>query len=399
MASSPNPPALSTTVSSPQPQTTLEPAGGPFIRHAFQGRRQAYDLTGNAFSAQINQPLIAQPGYAKNLRVRINATGGTSTGTTTATADAPYSVVSNVALYDATGVPIINGPGYAMLYLVPLFSGGFGLPGTNTCDIGNLPSYIPVATGASAGGNFTFNTCIPLEFVTGYGVLGMANASVLPNIQWQLSASTAVYTSGPATNPTVEVRVGHDMYWLPQGVNIAPPGLGSSRQWMFTIGNPTAASGAYADITAPRPGGYLDTIILICRDANGLRQDGWPNRCRLWVDGVPLIDSFIDEIYDDMAIKFGVGPFAGANSGASSAVGTISVRRPTGVIAFTFKDSLSQEVLGLADTLEKVLSSNPGTSIQFGGTWGTAGTPPYTLDFIFGQIVPSAALIQGLPEV
>ena len=64
------------------------------------------------------------------------------------------------------------------------------------------------------------------------------------------------------------------------------------------------------------------------------------------------------------------------------------------------KASLSQISLGLLDTYETAISTNPGTLVQVEGSpWGTGGTSPYTLTAIAGQVVPSGTLIQGLPEV
>lgn len=60
----------------PQPQTTVEPPGGPFIRHSQPGRRAQFQSTGNTFGALITQPLVAVPGYIRGLRLRFAATGG-----------------------------------------------------------------------------------------------------------------------------------------------------------------------------------------------------------------------------------------------------------------------------------------------------------------------------------
>jgi hypothetical protein len=205
------------TVATPQqPQTTVEPTGGPFIRHSEPGKARIYDLTTQAFGALINQPLTAIPGYAKNFRIRIAASGGVN-GTSTAVGvinDAPESVVSLITLWDALGTPIVSGPGYEILRLIPMFSGGFGLQGS--ADTHSLPSFTAIAQTTQAVGSFTFNTVIPLEFAKGYGVLGMADGDVLPKLQIQLAATSSVYATVPVVVPTLEVRVNADYYWLPQ---------------------------------------------------------------------------------------------------------------------------------------------------------------------------------------
>lgn len=366
----------------PQPQTTVEPPGGPFIRHSQPGRRSQYAITNNAFGGLVTAPLVAAPGYARKFRLRFFASGGAGAGAVGA-ADAPWNCVSLVTLRDAFGTPLIVGPGYEMLYLVPKYSAQFGLFGTS--DMKNLPTFAAIA---GTGGGFTFSTCLPLEFAKAYGVLSMANASLLPSLSFQLAASAAVYTTPPATTlPTLEIDNDVDFYWLPEGSAIEPPGLGTTCQWVYQNGNPTIGSQSSTLVTLPRLGGFLHTIILECRDSTGARIDPWGTRIRIYVDGVPLLDTRFDEIQDDMQIEF---------AGAPASVWT----RDTGVIAISRRTSLSQVNLGLLDTGEVFLSTNPGTLIQVESSpWGTIANAPATISAIIGQVVPAGALLQGLPEI
>lgn len=367
----------------PQPQTTIEPPGGPFIRHAQPGRRAMYSVSGQAYGSTITQPLVATPGYLSRLRARFNASGGVGgVATVAAQADAPFSVVSLVTLKDAFGTPLIVGPGYEMLYLVPLVSGQYGLDAA--ADIKNMPTYSAVATGSGASGNFAFATALPLELAKGYGLISGANASLLPTLQWNLAANSAVYSTAPATTvPVIGIDVDADFYWLPDAVNVEPPGLGTTEQWVLQQATPSIGSAASTMVSLPRLGGFLSTIILVMRDSTGARIDtAWPTRIQIMVDGVPLIDSRWDELQDDFYNAFG------------------GITRPTGVMAITRKTSLSQKSLGLLDTGEAYLSTNPGTLVQVNASpWGTVSNAPATLNVIVGQVVPSGALIQGLPEL
>ena len=128
----------------------------------------------------------------------------------------------------------------------------------------------------------------------------------------------------------------------------------------------------------------MDTIILIFRDSTGARVDPYntASRLQLYVDGVPLIDSTVNEVYNDMWISFG------------------AVARPTGVMAFSRKTSLSQQSLGLLDTGEVFLSTNPGTLLEIAQSpWATIANSPGTMSACVGQVVPTGSLIQGLPEL
>ena len=62
----------------PQPQTTVEASGGPFIRHSQAGRAPIYDVANQTFGGMTTQPLVARPGYYRNFRITHTVTGGTS---------------------------------------------------------------------------------------------------------------------------------------------------------------------------------------------------------------------------------------------------------------------------------------------------------------------------------
>jgi len=369
----------------PQPQTTVESPGGPFVRHSQRGRAPQYSVSGTAFGGIITQPLVARPGYFAALRVTVAATGGVNGTVNVATAaDAPFSAHSLVTLKDAFGTPLIVAPGFETWNLISLFGGGFGI-NNKTNDISQLPSYSAPSVGSSGTGNFSFSGNLPLEFSKGYGVLSAANASLLPTLQFNVAASSAVYSTAPGTLPTLTHTVDTDFYWLPEGVAVEPPGLGTTRQWILQQLNPTIGTSASARLQFPRLGGYLDSIILEARDSTGARISTVYNssaRMQFYVDGVPLIDSTYSEIQDDMAIQFG------------------GVTQPTGVIAISRKTSLNQQSLGLLDTGETFLSTNPGTLLEINQSpWGTVSQTPAVMSALVGQVVPTGAIIQGLPEV
>jgi hypothetical protein len=362
----------------PQPNTTVEAPGGPFIRHSQKGRAPQYVVSGTALGGIVTQPLVARPGYFSAFRVAQTVSG--TTGTVTMSADGPTNLNSLITLRDAFGTPLVVADGYTVSNLIGLYGGGYGVNnGTNL--FSNLPGY----TAPSAAGNFTIDYALPLEFAKGYGVLSGANASLLPTLQFNIGASSNIYASGATTTSTVvSTTVDADFYWLPEGVAVEPPGLGTTRQWILQQLNPTVPSNGSARLQFPRLGGYLDTIILIARDTTGARVDAYntSSRFTLYVDGVPLVDSTVANIYDDMWIAFG------------------AVARPTGVMAFSRKTSLNQQSLGLLDTGETYLSTNPGTLIEVSQSpWATFSNGPATLSAVVGQIVPTGSIIQGLPEI
>jgi hypothetical protein len=213
---------------------------------------------------------------------------------------------------------------------------------------------------------------------------------VLPKLQVQLNTSASVFITAPVpTLPTLEFRLNTDFYWLPQGQDIAPPGLGSTRQWFLQQGNPTVGSSSTTTVTIPRQGGYLDTMIFILRDSTSVRIDSFPLIFRFSLDGIGEISTNLDEIQDDMALNLGIGTLQAG-----------SVARPVGTLCITRKTSLGQRIFGLLDSLETVLSTSPGTAMTVeGAPWQAISNAPATLNGLLGQIIPSSALLQGLPEI
>lgn len=385
MASNVSLPAGGTEAGRAQPQTTVEQAGGPFLRYTQPGRRQMFQTTA-AFSSTVSQPLPGVSGYYQRLRLMVNATTGAGT-TAVAAADAPWNVIQQVNLQDSFGTPLIVAPGFEALYLIPKLSSTFGIGPSS--DPTSLPSYSAIAT----SGNFQFSTSLGFEFLKGYGVISGANASLQPRLILNVNASTAVYSTAPSTVPTgVNVNLDADFYWLPEGTGIEPPGLGTTQQWLYQPANPTIGSGAASRVALPRLGGYLSALILELRDSTSARVDAWPaptsntpstaiQRLRTYVDGVPLLDTTFLEAEDDFFIQY---------NGTS---------RPAGVWAINRKNSLAQNDLGLLDTGELFLSTSPGTLVEIeGATWGTIANSPATLNVVLGQIIPTGTLVTGLSQ-
>lgn len=411
-----------TVAGRPQPQTTAEPAGGPFVRHAPDGRRAMYVAAGAAQGTTGSQfvanPMVSSPGWNKGYRVLTQVLGGTSTAIGTINSDAPYNFHQLVQMKDAFGTQLLTGPGYHISNLVPLYSGQFGTDEMRTLQ--NSPQFAPVnSTNGANGDTFAFPTYFPFEFAKGYGVISGANAALLPVLQINLAPITTVSAGATfSTAPTSTLTVDADFYWLPN-VPADPPGIGTTCQWIFQPCNPTIPSGSSTLVQLPRLGGYLTALIFDLRNANGIRLGegattqggsgaatldsgtGWPSRPKILVDGVPLVDSLFGTLQEDLAISMQIGAFGGNNQATAggTANGTAQTYRPLGTMALNRKTSLAQRDFGLLETGEIFLSTNPGTQIEIAGyPWGTVTSGPMTLNAIVGQVVPSGALVRGLPE-
>jgi hypothetical protein len=207
----------------PQPQTTGEPQGGPFIRHAPKGRRPVYNFAAQ-FGVYFGPAVVAAPGWYSGFRLRpVSTTGGGSGGVIAATAggqDAPFSLAGLVQVKDAWGTNLMSGPGYDMLYLVQLLSGAYGWGPTR--DLRNLPSWTGIT---AASGAFAFDTLLPFEFAQAYGVIAAANAALLPQVQISTNTLATMFSTSPSPAPTLAYELDADFYWLPDAPT-EPPGIG-----------------------------------------------------------------------------------------------------------------------------------------------------------------------------
>ena len=421
-------PAGGTVAGRPQPQTSAQPTGGPFIRHAPDGRRAQYVDT-QQFSGFMSRPTVSMPGYARGYKLAVSSTvvaTNAATGPTIA-ADAPWNLFSLVQMKDAFGTQLIVGPGYEMLFLVPLYSGQFGTDEMRSP--ASSPQFQTINTTNAGSGVLGFSTYLSFEFAKGYGCISGANAALLPVFQANLATAATIYTANaPTTNPTIQETLDSDFYWLPSAP-VDPPGLGTTAQWIYQQATPqisaTSATSSSQLVQLPRLGGYLTVLILELRDSTGARLtsdspvgtntiayagttagNGWPSRPKFLVDGVPLVDSLWGGLCEDLAISMQIGAVGNPSISAAGGTnaGSIQTARPSGTIAISRKTSLSQRDFGILDTGEIFLSTNPGTQIEIAGyPWGynnsTGGPTSMTLNAIVGQVVPTGALVQGLPEV
>jgi hypothetical protein len=363
----------------PLPQTTTRDGGTglPFVAVARKASRIGYAHAGLSFGFPVTDPLPQAPGYARKILLLIKGTGGT--GASTFTADATASAaqcVQNLQLKDGFGTPVYTGSGFGLLYLDPLVSGQFGL--IKSSDITTSPSY---AGFNATGGNFNVWLPIPLEITPGYGCMSIGNASALPSLTVTLNTTAAIFASGPTTAPSIEVDAEIQYYEL-DDPSIEPEGLGTTCQHIEQPCTPPVGGSSSLRVQLPHTAGYLRTIILVARDSTGARVEAFGVRVRLYVDGFPLRDQQLAELGDD---------FFRLNGGL--------VTRPTGVIAYSFIETLSQLNLGTADTLMEALPVTPATQIEVECTpWAAVGTPPYTITAIYNVIVPVGPLALGLPE-
>jgi hypothetical protein len=365
-------PAMSTV--GRDPQTTAAPSGAagvPFPRLSRQGQVPGPLQAGFLYGALWTPILKPIGGYLRGLLFYVTASGG-NLSAATAAADAPYNVIQNFYLRDPFGQPIIQASGYSLL-LIQLYSGQVG-----ALNVGNNPATLPSFTAFSTTtGVYSFRLYVPFELdSSAYCSLPSMNASSQPQVQVQLNPQTTVMpTSTGSTPPTLTLQL-DEPYWMAPVDNpqAAPADVGSSSQWSEVRAAAGVSANAFQRVVLPRVGTFIHTLIMVLRDSTGARIDSWPTGdLSLWVDGVPiLMESFIER-QDQMFTQFGV-------------------TRPTGVIVYTFRNSI-QTFVSNGDTYDLLAPTTPATLMEVAGTFGTIASAPATITTVVGELFP----LGGIP--
>lgn len=366
-------PALGTV--SRKPQSTAAGEGGPgapFNRSARQGQVQGPLLAGQAFGFLWTPILKPVPGWLREFTLYVSASGGAG-GTTAAVgaADAPWNVISNCYVKDPFGQLIIQADGYS-LFLINIYGGQSGMLG-----FGNAPAALPSFSAIASSGNFTIRLRLPLEFDTdGYCSLSNMNAASQPQITVNGAAAATVYSTQPSpTLPTIQTQIDEPFWTAPiDHPELAPADPGSSAQWSVAKTATGVAASAFQRLLLPRVGSFIHTLIMVLRDSTNARIEAFPSTdIQFWVDGVPLLIESLNERQDLMYERHGVA-------------------RPTGVVAYTFRNS-ALPFASNADTHDMILPTTPGTLLEFVGTFGAITNAPAQLFAITGELFP----VGGLP--
>ncbi len=329
---------------------------------------------GLAFGALWTPILKPVGGYLRYIDLSVTVSGSTRAGGAVGTGDAPWSIIQNLFLRDPFGQPIVQCDGYS-LYLINIYGSQCGMLG-----FGNAPAAMPSYTFTAATENLTISLDIPLELdSSGFGALPSMNASSQPQLQVQFNTEAGMYANGvvPAAGVAGTITVAADEPFWGAPVDrpeIAPPDVGSSGQWSVAKAQSTVSASAYQRVILPRVGTWIHTLILVLRDSANARIDAWPTSdLQFWIDGVPVLFETLAERTDNMYRHFGV-------------------TRPTGVIVYTFRNSV-QHAVSTADNYDLLVPTTPATMLEIGGTFGAIAAGPGTIQCITGEVFP----LGGIP--
>lgn len=266
------------------PAATVAPGSGqpgsaagtvPFLM-ATHPYGEKFDTTTQLLDANSHEVVknITPGGFLRAIRLTASSTGGVAG---TLTADAPWSMFSNITLENIDGSPILypmNGYAYyvASKYFYPWLGDPNKQVGYNTA----------IATpGASL--------LLSPEIRNTAGVLSNTDARATYRIRYTLAPVTSLGT-GYTTAPTVSVAAATEIYSQTDptdlhgnSVQALPDGLAIAhliRHQIVTLNS----SGADNTIQLANTGNELRAIAFIIRDSSGTRQDYFSDPVRIRLD-------------------------------------------------------------------------------------------------------------------
>lgn len=268
-------------------------AVNPFIRASSEHREPlgldvSRTLTGSDQDLSVfDVPAI---GYVRSLFLVVQATGGAGTGVV-AGEDSPWNVIKNIAFTEPNGAQIVQYNSGYDLYLVNKW-GGYRSP--EGADPKASPTF---SAPAATGGNFQFVLRIPIELNLrdALGALPNQNSASTFKLRLALSGSAAVYTTAPATLPSVRVRGYLEAWDQPEATSLdgsanatTPPAMDTTQFWTTQILNVNAGN---QTLRLSRVGNYIRNLILVFRRGGTSRANGdadFPDPLTIQLDTRPL---------------------------------------------------------------------------------------------------------------
>jgi hypothetical protein len=243
-------------------------------------------------------------GFLRSLVVQVNATGGTGAAAV-AHEDAPWGIISEIAVQDIAGSYIFGPLSGHDLYLACKYggtAGWFADPALN-------PSFSAVA----ATGNFAFLIRVPLEISLrdALGALPNQNSASTYKLRITMGNNASVYTTNPTTSPSVRFRVSAEEWTPPDAADLAgraqetvPPDMGTT---MFWTKSPRNVNAGNQTVRLDRVGNLIRELILVYRQtATGLRDTvDFPDPLQLTWDNHNIFNAYRDIIRAYMYERYG----------------------------------------------------------------------------------------------
>ncbi|HXK36070.1 MAG TPA: hypothetical protein VJ553_00625 [Candidatus Paceibacterota bacterium] len=342
-------------------------------------RRFADNQTVNNLAGPVQfQPIqLPASGFVRRVRCHFSQTWATNAGGAIVGGDAPWNLITNVTLTDATGQPVTQPLTGYQWYLVNKYL-PTGTIKTNHPRNWNNPHMGPefayaVAAGTTGTANFRLDLDFEQDYNSGYGCIPNLDSNASLQLRIGIAAAATAFAGGVPTAAQMALVVQQD-YWAPvagmlggQPVNTQPVGFGDFVETRAETGQATAA--AVNLLTVTNRGGLIKGMILVSRAAGARVPFAPGSNVDLIVDNIPQDEGCTLESHNDMVRRtYGyVGADIAAGAAAYAPLGAgVTSGLDTGVIIWPF--------YALSGGRETWLNTRVGSQVQVRVTPGAAAT-------------------------
>lgn len=259
-------------------QTQAVAAVVPFIRASAEHREPAgIDVSRLLTTSDQDLGVFDIPayGYVRSLVLLVTAAGGTGgSPAVTATEDAPWTTLKNIALTEPNGATLSQfDTGYG-LYLANKWGGYRDCAGA---DPKSSPQYAAIG-GTFTGYSYMLRIPVELNLRDGLGSLPNQNAAATFKLRMTLSAVAGIVSGTlPTTLPTVRVRAYLEAWDQPEvqtagaSNQLTPPAMNTTQFWSYQTYTVNAGMNT---IRMTRVGNYLRNLAMVWRRAGTSRANG-----------------------------------------------------------------------------------------------------------------------------
>lgn len=364
--------------------------GIPFVVASRPQKRYANVQTINnmsgAGSFQVVQ--LAATGWVRRVSLLFTASMQASAGGAVVAGDAPFNLVSNITLTDATGQPVQQPISGYNQYLVNKYFSSGGVFTNMPRITGNPqagPEYAYTANATSGSATFRLNIDFEQDSGNGYGCIPNLDSNASLQLKVDFAAASVAF-AGTLTASTLSMRVEQE-YWAPVGSSVggapvtsSPPGAGDYLETRYET--QTVSASAENLVTLTNRGGLIKGLILVSRAAGTRTAITGQSNVGILLDNQPINEGIpVESHYDQIRREYG---YLGADLTTSYAPLSAGVAAglDRGVIPINFE--------ALSGGRASWLNTRAGSLLQVKVTPGASAT---TLEIItlLAQVKDAAA--------
>ena len=252
-------------------------AGASFIRGSGEGRYTFEVQSGLVLgAAQDIGPIdIKAYDYMRSVLVKVETTvAGAGTVTSVGAADFPFNIISYLRVKQPNGqtmYSVSSGHHAAMIHKY-----GMVRPVGNSDPRADLEYVAPSGVAAATAPTYCFAIRIPFEIDLrdALGALPNKDAAAPFTLEMGLNSTSTIYTTAPATAPTIKITPILEAYDQPpetldgKPVETTPPNMNTLQRW--TEQSVTMVSGAF-DARVRKLGNYVRELIFISKNSTPAR--------------------------------------------------------------------------------------------------------------------------------